>query len=236
MWNQVTSTLTDSMARVLSRLAALLPGIFAFLVAVVFFTLLGWLFYWIVQKVLTGLRVDERFGRGSEAIAEWSPRSTPTRLIAGLVFWFFFVLGVAVGIEAFGTSSSPLIAAGILAYLPKVVGAAVILLIGNIVARFLSRGVLIGAVNMNLQYARLLSLGIKWLVLVITAAMVLDHLQIGAEIVDMAFGILFGGIVLALALSVGLGSRDMVRRSVERETTRVTSPPEMPQEEALRHF
>jgi hypothetical protein len=237
MWNQITGTLTDSMARVLSRLAGLLPGIFAFMVAVVFFTLLGWLFYWIVQKVLTGLHVDERMGRGSEAISEWSPKSTPTRLIAGVVFWFFLVLGIAVGIDAFGTSSNPLIAAAILAYLPKLVGAAVIVLFGNIVARFLSRGVLIGAVNMNLQYARLLSLGIKWLVLVLAAAMALEHLQIGEEIVELAFGILFGGIVLALALSVGIGSRDLVSRSLGRETTRAsTAPAEVAAEEALKHF
>ena len=107
-----------------------------------------------------------------------------------------------------------------LGYIPNVVGAVVLLMLGNVIARFLSRSVLIGAVNMNLHYARLLSLGIKWLVLVLTAAMVLDHLSIGAAIVDLAFGILFGGIVLALALAVGLGSRDLVSRSLEREAAR----------------
>jgi hypothetical protein len=90
-------------------------------------------------------------------------------------------------------------------------------------------------VNMNLQYARLLSLGVKWLVLVMTAAMTLDHLQVGEKIVDIAFGILFGGIVLSLALSVGLGSRDLVTRSIERETSRAAASPAQ-EEEQLRHF
>src|SRR5271155_3084967 len=85
-----------------------------------------------------------------------------------------------------------------------------------LIARFLERSVLIGSVNAKLQYARILSLGIKWLVLVLTAAMVLDHLQIGGAVVELAFGILFGGIVLTLALAVGLGSRDIVSRSLER--------------------
>ena len=96
-------------------------------------------------------------------------------------------------------------------------GVAVLLLIaGTVIARFLERSVLIGAVNAKLQYARFLSLGIKWLVLVLTAEMVLDHLQIGGAVVELAFGILFGGIVLTLALAVGLGSRDIVSRSLER--------------------
>ena len=51
---------------------------------------------------------------------------------------------------------------------------------------------------------------------------------------DLAFGILFGGIVLALALAVGLGSRDLVSRSLERETTRTEE--DQPEEQRLRHF
>ncbi len=50
--------------------------------------------------------------------------------------------------------------------------------------------------------------------------MVLDHLQIGGAVVELAFGILFGGIVLTLALAVGLGSRDIVSRSLERSADR----------------
>ena len=86
---------------------------------------------------------------------------------------------------------------------------------------------------MNLHYARLLASGVKWLVLVLTAAMVLDDLAIAGVIVDMAFGILFGGIVLALALAVGLGSRDLVSRSIEKEVSR---PQEPAAEEKLHHF
>jgi hypothetical protein len=234
MWNQVGGTLSNSMAQAMGRFASLLPGILAFLVAVVLFSLIGWLLAWVVRRILIALHFDERLGRGTEAVTEWSPRQTPAGLAARLVFWVFVVIGIAVGADAFGASSHSRIAEGLLAYLPRLIGAGVILLVGNIVARFLSRGVLICAVNMNLQYARLLSLGIKWLVLVLTAAMALDHLEIGRQIVDLAFGILFGGIVLSLALSVGLGSRDLVSRSIERETSRAAAPAQ--EEEQLRHF
>ena len=89
------------------------------------------------------------------------------------------------------------------------------------VSRFLARSVLISAVNMQIQSARLLSLGVKWLVIVLTLAMALDHLRIGGMVVQLSFAILFGGIVLALALAVGLGSKEMVSRSWERQTDKV---------------
>ena len=118
-------------------------------------------------------------------------------------------------------------------YLPNVAAAILVLIVGTVVARYLARSVLIEAVNMNLQYARLLSVGVKWLVMVCTIAMALDHLQIGSDIVHLAFGILFGGIVLALALAVGLGSKELVSRSLERESNRL---PTVDTEEPIRHI
>jgi hypothetical protein len=234
MWSQVSQSLHDSMARVISRIATLLPGILALIVAVLFFAAIAWLLAWAVRSLMQALRVDDRLVRGTNAIAEWSPTYTPTVLVTRVVFWCVVLVGFLVGLEAFGASSDNLLTARLLGYIPNIVGAVVLLLLGNVIARFLSRSVLIGAVNMNLQYARLLSLGVKWLVLVLTAAMVLDHLSIGAAIVDLAFGILFGGIVLALALAVGLGSRDLVSRSLEREATRPAA--ESVNEEQFHHF
>jgi hypothetical protein len=49
--------------------------------------------------------------------------------------------------------------------------------------------------------------------------MVLDHMHIGGDIVKIAFGILFGGVVLTLALVVGLGWRDLVSRIGSKPTT-----------------
>lgn len=235
MWNHVEQALHDSMARVMTKVATLLPGVLAFIVALLIFLVLAWIFAAIARRILIALKFDERIGRASGSIAELSPQHTPTVLLTRLVFWGFVVIGVLVGLSAFEASSTePGAVAIVFAYVPRLVGAAILLFAGSVLARFLSRSVLITAVNLNLHYARLLATGVKWMVLVLTAAMVLDHLSIGGEIVDLAFGILFGGIVLALALAVGLGSRDLVSRSLEREAAR---PIEVqPEEQKLRHF
>jgi hypothetical protein len=46
--------------------------------------------------------------------------------------------------------------------------------------------------------------------------MALEHVGIGGLLVTISFAILLGGIVLALALAVGLGSRDVVTRQLEK--------------------
>jgi len=234
MWDQIEQSLHQSMQRVFTKIAMLLPGILAFIVVLLIFLALAALVTYIVRRILLASRFDQRVNERTNSVAEWSPSRSPTLLIGRVVFWSFLLAGVLVGLSAFEAASTDSVLAGyIFAYLPRVIGAVILLFLGNLVARFLSRSVLIGAVNMNLRYARLLASGVKWLVLVLTAAMVLDQLAIAGVIVDMAFGILFGGIVLALALAVGLGSRDLVSRSIEREVSRPQDPAN---EEKLHHF
>ena len=219
MGQQIALALRESMHRVLVKLVSFLPGLLALLVAVVVLTAIGALLALILRRILIAAKFDERFARTQTAnVADWSPNHSPTALVARTAFWACFVLGCIIGISAFDASyaGNSQVSAILIPYLTHSVGAVLILIAGTLIARFLARSVLIGAVNLQMQYARFLSLGIKWLVLVLTAAMVLDHLDIGGTIVDVAFGILFGGIVLTLSLAIGLGSRDLVSRSLEK--------------------
>lgn len=96
---------------------------------------------------------------------------------------------------------------------PRLVVSLIVVGVGGLLARYVARTVLIGAVNLQIHSARLLSLAARWLVLVLAVAMALDHLRIAADIVRLGFAILFGGIVLTLALAIGLGSKELVTRS-----------------------
>jgi hypothetical protein len=230
-WDQILQALRESTQRVLLDITQLLPGVLALIIVVAIFWGLASLCAWGVRRIMRAARADERINRG---MGEWASSQNPSEVVARIVFWVLMIVGILVGVSLFSEASpqSPL-AAQLVAYVPGVVTAVILLFAGSVVARFLARSVLISGVNMNLHYARILSLGVKWLVLVLTAAMVLEHLAIGGVIVVLAFGILFGGIVLALALAVGLGSRDLVSRSLEREVARST-PDSI--EEHVHHF
>lgn len=243
MFSQIDDALIESFRRVLTRLAVFLPGLLALVLAVALMALVGSGLSWLIRRLLTRFKFDERVGtRNSAGVADWAPAHSATLLISRLVFWACVLLGVTIGISAYDAAGgSGDITPFILPYLAHIVGAFLILVTGIILARYLSRSVLISAVNAKLNYARALSLAVKWLVLVFTGAMILDHLNIGGLIVELGFGILFGGMVLALALAVGLGSRDIVARSIERTADRATpidrvatTTPESPR--PLRHF
>jgi uncharacterized membrane protein len=241
IWHHMSDALHQSLYRVLTLLIAVLPGILAFFVALLVFTVTGVVVSWVLRRCLGWLKFDQRLARKSGT--DWTPSSSPTEIVARFSFWACVLLGLIIGVSAFDTSyatGTPL-PISLLPYLTHAVGAALLLVAGILIARFLARSVLISAVNAQLQYARILSLGVKWLVLVLTAAMVLDHLQVGGDIVELAFGILFGGIVLTLALAVGLGSRDLVSRSLESHVEHTGERLHLPENDSsaaksIRHF
>jgi hypothetical protein len=229
MWTQAQQALNQSLIRVLDQLASLIPGIAALMLAVIFSALIGGVLYVALRRVLAGVQFDERLPKWG---FRWSPARSPSLMVARVVFWTVVLIGFLIGVAAFDSALTSRLVLKLFGYLPNVLAAALVLLIGSVLARYLARSVLIGAVNMNLQYARLLSAGVKWMILVLAVAMALEHLAIGGRIVFLAFGILFGGIVLALALAVGLGSKELVSRSLEREASKLP----VESEEPFRHL
>jgi uncharacterized membrane protein len=224
MWDQVHQALNQSTTKFLTSLAHLLPGIVALIVALLVSFVVAWFLAIIVRRVLTGFHFDEHLRRwGFASIEAWSPMNSPTRLVSRTVAITVILAGILIGIAAFDAESTSLLVRSVFAYIPNIVGAAFVLLVGGIIGSFLARSVLIGAVNLNLQYARLLSLGVKWLVMVLTVAMALDHLKIAPGIVELAFGILFGGIVLTLVLAIALNSRELVSKSFERDSKEISN-------------
>ena len=224
MWDQVGQALKLSMTKMLSQLASLLTGIVALLTALIVSAVIAWALAAILRRSLTRFAFDRRVAQwGFPALAEWSPSSSPTRLVTRAAAGIVMLIGFLIGISAFDGALPSQFVVRLFAYLPDLMAAVIVLIAGSIIARFLARSVLIGAVNMNLQYARLLSVGVKWLVTVLAVTIALERLGIGGGIIRLAFGILFGGIVLALALAVGLGSKDLVSRSLDRETSRASS-------------
>jgi hypothetical protein len=236
MSDPLNDVLRQTMTRITSALADFLPGLLAFFVILLVTVGVAFALRTVVRRSLQRIEFDSRVGHwGFSVVNEWSPGRSPTMLMAQIAFFSVLLIGVLIGISALDTRLTSQLIVELFSYLPHVVAAIVILLVGSIASRFLARSVLIGAVNMQIHSARLLSAGVKWLVIVLSVAIALDHLRIGGLVVQISFAILFGGIVLALALAVGLGSKDMVRQSWERQTDR-TDRMDREAEEQLHHL
>lgn len=218
MWEQIDRILRQAMTQIVDHVANFLPGVLVSLMLILAAFVAAILARILLVRALRGLEFDRRVEPlGLPALAGWLASPSPAEAVARVVYWTILILGLLVSLTALNATIPSRLALSVFEYVPHLLAAVLILFAGAIAARLLARSVLIGAVNMQIQSARLLSLAVKWLVLLVAVAMALDHLRIGRSILILAFGILFGGVVLAAALAVGLGARDAVGRTLERQ-------------------
>ncbi len=221
MLAQVERIAIEATDRIVTSVAAFLPGVFALLGLLIGAVVVAILLRTLVHRALVGIEFDRRapyWGLG--LLSEWSPAKSASAFVARAVQWIVLLCGLLIALTALDAAIPSQFALSVFEYVPNVLAAMIILAVGSVLAQFFARAVLIGAVNMQIHSARLLSLSVKWLVLIVAAAMALEQLRIGRQILMLAFGILFGGVVLASALAIGLGATDAVGRALDRELHR----------------
>jgi len=210
------------------RLAAILPGLLVLIVLLGLGVLLGWISKYVLERGARACGFDRMMERwGMTASLRRSGVQRPPSGVLGLIaFWAIFLLFASSGVDAVAVPGGYSATAVLLAFLPPLFAALLILLAGWLLANFLSRTILIAAVNARLPEARLLARTAHWAIVLFTVATALTHLGIGKEMVLVAFGITFGGLVFALALAFGLGGRHLAAHLLARRLRRESPPPQ----------
>ena len=150
------------------------------------------------------------------------------RLVQGAV-WLIVIL---VALDSTQTSAAEGLVVRFVNYIPNLVSASLILLLGGIVSKFLARSALLAAVNAQWEGARAVAGVVRVLVMALAVAMALEELRIGRTVLLVSFGILFTGIVVAAAIAFGYGARDLARNWLQSKVSH--GPQES--EEVFRHF
>jgi hypothetical protein len=95
----------------------------------------------------------------------------------------------------------------VILYLPNVLVATLMLLLGSLLGRFVQSVSFTYLNNIGVEGASFISHAAHWAILIFVVSIALEQLSIGGEILVSAFQILFGAACLALALAFGLGGR-----------------------------
>jgi hypothetical protein len=207
------------------RLAVLGPALLVAITLIALGLILGAILRAVVSRVARGVGFDhlmERWGMAASLRGSGVLR-TPSDVLGVVFFWATFVVFASLGIDALGLAGGSA-TAFLVGFVPPLFAAVLILVVGWLVANFLSQGLLIAAVNRGVPEARLLARAVHWGVILFAVATALTHVGIGKEMVLVAFGITFGGLVFALALAFGLGGRKLARELLERRLRRDGPP------------
>jgi hypothetical protein len=210
----------EPLQEVFLKFKVFFPSLLAMLVIMVLGIVLARIVRIILIKSLTAINFDswsDRMGF-TTLMRKGDLWAKPSATFGAVVFWLMIIVTLMIGLSALNIPTVDSLVEQFFSYVPRVFSAAMILLIGYVLAGFISQGVLIAAVNSGYPYSKLLAKAIRILLMVLILAMAMEQLQIAPSIVLAAFSIIFGGIVVALSISFGVGGIDAARRMIERET------------------
>jgi hypothetical protein len=220
MWQTIATVLRQSWEQFATQALAIAPSVLAALFILLIGVLIGWVAARVVQRMLAGPRARHYVeGLGGTGPFESLGINNPARLLAGVVKWVIVLLASAPAVSLLAPGVASDVAYRFLVYAPDLVVGALILIVGSVASRFLARSVLIGAVNHELRSPHLLSSLTRTAIMVIAVTAALEQLGIARGTVLAAFWILFGGATLALAIALGLGGQESVRRWLSAEST-----------------
>ncbi len=218
MWQYIVGTLSTTLSQFFRGIMGLLPRLVAVLIIIVIGWVGAFILQWILKKVLAWVRFNALF-RNTSLIPTLRKAALPPpdELLARLVFW-----GVGLGFTFLASSSLGIFGlqeevSKIILFIPQLVVALLVLLLGLLLANFFGRATLLAAVNANYASPRFLSNVVQFLIVIFAATMALDQLGVGHRVVLIAFSISFGAVMLGLAIAFGLGGRDVARRILERQ-------------------
>jgi hypothetical protein len=197
--------------------ADFLPRVLVMAIIIVLGLVVAFVLKYISRAVLglTGIdRASEQ--AGASRILRTAHLPTMSVLLSRSIFWITWFAFVLIGFSALGIAGLQDQISRLLHFLPDLFVGMLILFLGAIMANFLSRAALLAAVNAGHPSPRILSWSIRFVVWILAISMTLEELGVARQTVIAAFSIIFGALMLGLAIAFGLGGQELARKSLER--------------------
>lgn len=192
------------------------------ILAIVFF-IIGWILGSLVAKafehVFSALKIDKLFQsiRADEFMHRAGMTLNTGYFIGQIAKWFIIIVFLLPSLNLVGLDSiSSFLSDGILAFLPRVIVAAFILIIATVVADALSKAIVAGARAMNLKSANMLGTIAKYAVWVFAFIIAFGQLGVAPAYMQILFAGIIGMLAVAGALAFGLGGKDAAGRIISK--------------------
>ncbi len=196
---------------------------------VVIILIIGWmiskLIRTLVTRVLKAVRLDslsERIELDKLLVKGGIPYSL-SEIVGVVCYWLALLVTFVVAINAIGLTVAAALLNQIVLYVPNVITAIFILIFGMFAATLMKNVIQTAAANAGIAQANLLGKVVEVIIVVFAITIVLQQLNIGARIIELAISIVLGSIGLAAALAFGMGCKDIAARHLSDLIDKVKS-------------
>lgn len=210
------TVLVEPAKSMLSQIGQFLVNVLLVLVIL----LIGWIISKIIQtlvtKVLRAIKLDMLSDKIEldGLLAKGGIKYSLSELIGVICYWLVLLVTFVVAINAVGLTVAAALLDRVVLYIPNIIAAIFILILGMFVATLLSNIVQATSNNAGIAQSALLGKVAEVVVMIFAIAVALEQLNIGAKIIELTVSILLGSIGLAAAIAFGLGCKELAGKSM----------------------
>lgn len=210
--------LTDSALELWDSVVELLPSLLLALIVLWLGMAVAEAFGKLLSRALSKVYLDQAAERtGLQKLCAMVGIRVPvSRILGVLVTWFLYAVVLIASAEILNLNQVSEFLRSVVLYIPNVIVAAVILIIGIIISNFVQT--LVKETSLNAGFTSAVMLGglARWALLMFTFMAALVQLRVATELIQ----ILFTGLVLMVSLAggiaFGLGGKEKAREIIEQ--------------------
>lgn len=187
---------------------------------VVIILIVGWVLSKVIKSLVTQVLRAAKLDVLSDRIeldnllAKGGIKHSLSELIGVICYWLAILVTVVVAVNAVGLTVAADLLNKIILYIPNVVAAIFILILGIFAATLLKNIVQTAASNIGVTQASFLANLTEIVIIAFAVLMTLEQLKIGIRVTEITLSIFLGSIGLGLALAFGLGCKDIMAKLV----------------------
>lgn len=207
-----------SLAAAMALLFSAIPKILGFALIVI----AGWFIASLIERglaaVLRSIRFNEMASRAGldDFVKKMGVNTDPAGMIGLVVKWFVRLIALVVAFDALGLPAVSEVLRELLLWLPNVVVALVVLVVGGLAAKALSNVVRGATAEAGLTNSGFLAKVASLIVWTFTIVVAVNQIGIANELVNILFMAVMGALALGLGLAFGLGGRETAADIVEK--------------------
>lgn len=204
-------TIVAVMTTFWSKVAGIIPNLVAAIVIMVIGYFIARFIGFVLARILKKIGFDglsKKVGI-ADTLQKAGIKLEASAIVGALGFWIILLMFLVTATESLGLPRVSGTIDAVVLYLPKVIAAAIIVVVGLFLARFVRDIVRTGAEGLAVSYAKPLGNAAYVILFVVIISLAINELEIETELLDTVFSILIAAIAIAIALSLGLGTRDL---------------------------
>lgn len=212
----MTVVVADPVKAMLIKIWSYIPTLLGAILILVVGWMIAKLLEGVIVRVLKAVRLDVASDKAgvSNILAQGDIKLTLSELLGAIVYWLLVLVIIATALNALNLTVAASLISRLVEYVPNIIAAIFVLVLGSFLASFVASIVRTSASNAGIERAKLLGQITQTVLIIFAIIIAIEQLNIATALIALAVNVILASIGIGIAIAFGLGSKDIAGKFV----------------------